>query len=498
MQKTEGQSTSIYRSRANFFCVEQELFRSEYTFKRGDYEWPFDIAVPEKCDIGSTGKNEKESSRFKAREGYLGNEAGEAGTDGLEGAANVVMPSTMQYYHGIFGQETRAFVECVLVATVLEGTDGKTWNIGGPKKRTSVLVLPFVGMRERTIQDFGERDETSTMVVKNARLHPGSNTDDGNPISTPEPRSSIRSLLRNLSTSAPKLGLNISVHYPTVLQVHHPCPIPFSITINSNQPISSLPAPSLPRVLVRSFSLQLICQTYARVLRGWKFGDIRDAKTVTLKLADNLSINENIDWLASNSLVADGKGSPSTYDGEAGTSEGRNSEKAKELAFDFQRLTLSNDTNERTVDLGTVANLRLTSAKIGKIHEPILLPSFLTYNIGRRFGLKWVIELEITCQGKVQKEKIKGEVPKGGVRVVGIADEARESLNEGVDTEMHLEALNAEDLDEAPSYDDIAGESSVGGEKGRSTKREGLMEKGRFVEPADEDDGQDRLPRYEG
>ena len=196
--------------------------------------------------------------------------------------------------------------------------------------------------------------------------------------------------------------------------------------------------------------------------------------------------------------MRNGKGSPSTYDGEAGTSEGRNSEKAKELAFDFQRLTLSNDTNERTVDLGTVANLRLTSAKIGKIHEPILLPSFLTYNIGRRFGLKWVIELEITCQGKVQKEKIKGEVPKGGVRVVGIADEARESLNEGVDTDMHLEALNAEDLDEAPSYDDIAGESSVGGEKGRSTKREGLMEKGRFVEPADEDDGQDRLPRYEG
>ena len=104
-------------------------------------------------------------------------------------------------------------------------------------------------------------------------------------------------------------------------------------------------------------------------------------------------------------------------------------EKAKELAFGFHGLTLSNDSKERTIDLGTAANLRLTSVKIGKIHEPILHPSLRTYNIGRCSGLKWVIELEITCQAKVQKEKIKGEVPKGGVRVVGIADEVIPTLN---------------------------------------------------------------------
>ena len=479
--------------------MEQELFRSEYTFKGGEYEWPFDIVVPSRCDVGGTSKNGKKSSRFKVREGFLDSEVGGEGSDGLGGEVSVTMPSTMQSYHGVLGRETRAFVECALEATIVEGQENKAWSIGGPRKRTTVVVLPFEGRRERNIEDFGERDEVSPVIVKNARLDPGSSTDDGNPISTTESRGSLRSLLRNLSTSTPKLCLNVNVHYPTVLQVYHHLPIPFSITINPDQPLASLTSSSLPQILVKSFSLELICQTYARALRGWKWKDIRDSKTVSIKLADNLPVNETIDWSTSNSLATNGRGLPSTHDGKATAVDPRNNENGKELAFDFQRLMFSDKDNNQTVDLGTVANLRLTSAKIGKVHEPILHPSFKTYNIGRCFGLKWVIELEITCQGKVQKAKIKGEVPKGGVRVVGIADEVRESLNEGGDGAMDVEAMDAEDLDEVPSYEDVAGESSAGGEKGRRpTKGNGSMEKGRFVEPADEEGREDRLPRYEG
>lgn len=181
------------------------------------------------------------------------------------------------------------------------------------------------------------------------------------------------------------------------------------------------------------------------------------------------------------------------------------------------------------------------------MHEPILIPTFKTYNIGRVFGLKYVVELEIVDEGSgkvVQKEKVKGEVGKGGVVVVGIAECIRRKLaKEGGELgegevegeEVEGEEVDGDEVDEqgeegdesdeqVPRYEDVTGErdgDDDGVDSGRTAIRENengkngngsgkvkwkmkrlSTEKSHFREPMDENRHEDRggdatLPRYQ-
>ena len=107
------------------------------------------------------------------------------------------------------------------------------------------------------------------------------------------------------------------------------------------------------------------------------------------------------------------------------------------------------DLDPREIDLGKIADLKIEGAQIGKIHENVLVPGFKTYNIAREFGVKWTVELEVGGGGGPGRiEKVKGEVQKGGIKVVGIADSIRETLGlsvGGTVGEVDVEALTGKD-----------------------------------------------------
>ena len=50
IHQNNGESESIYRSRANYFEVRQELFKSTHTFKAGEWSWPFELICPHIAD----------------------------------------------------------------------------------------------------------------------------------------------------------------------------------------------------------------------------------------------------------------------------------------------------------------------------------------------------------------------------------------------------------------------------------------------------------------
>ena len=144
------------------------------------------------------------------------------------------------------------------------------------------------------------------------------------------------------------LNLAITITYPSTIQVHHPHPIPFIITTSPTTPPTT--------ITLTSLTLTLTCTTHTRA-HGFRNHDERDSKTVEIKLCDRRPITP--------------------------------------------RLTLSaTETN-----LGELLDLRLTAAQLGRVHENPLRGSFKTYNIGRVFGLKYMVELEVSQGGEKRGRK---------------------------------------------------------------------------------------------
>lgn len=129
----------------------------------------------------------------------------------------------------------------------------------------------------------------------------------------------------------------------------------------------------------------------------------------------------------------------------------------------------------------------------------------------RSFGLKYSIDLEVlsSVTGKGEKVKIKGEVPKGGITVIGVADSVREQI-EGNAMEggggglPDYDALDNSDLDELAGRidDDDAENEEMVENMAHSKAREARDEKnelrrregGDGLERAMEDE--EALPRY--
>lgn len=229
----------------------------------------------------------------------------------------------------------------------------------------------------------------------------------------------------------------------------------------------------------------------------WKV-DQKDFKTVNIKLCQNFPVNQIIDLSPQISLdvgsaaVRDPQSinskDLSLTDTPSGKSE-RSTEKSK--SFTPEPLNW----RKPSIDLGAIANLHLKSAKLGRINEVLLVPSFATYNIARVFGLKYVVEIEILGTGKT--EKIKGEVPKGGITVIAAPDSVRDGLVganglPGYD-ELDLEGLEGVDDDDAEHEEQA---EALQSEKVREVmdEKKGTMRERREHE---REEGEEDLPRYE-
>jgi hypothetical protein len=579
-----GQSHSEYRSRANLFCVEQQLFEGGYTFKPGKREWHFSLQCPEdvdwECLTGDVDEGSKLKMRmkgkgkFRARDGFLDTESTRRGI-GDQG-----LPPAMKYYHGMFGRQAWAFVEYVLAATVTEPESGSGiaggvfGKVTGPKKRISTRVIRFVPeATQDLLTDWNLTPTASRPVIKSSKLLNAASTSDRgsgsifsreitgdkvdtddcshkslsqrssrevdsppetDPITTSRRSSSLFSRLSltpstpsstNYSifsrSTTPRLTLSITTYHPTTIQVAHPDPIPFnlSITPDLSPNATTLPHEHLPAILVRTFSLTLICRTRVRA-HGLR-SDVPDGKTVNLKLCEDYPINRTVELSPSTSLLSKTTSS-STDTSNKSQTEKQSLEKLLSTRTTSASKCKSNgksssppqclspssttNTQPRQVNLGALANLSLTSAKLGHISEPLLIPSFSTYNINRRFGLKWCIELEILGTGKT--ERVKGEVGKGGVCVVGAPDGVREGGGADTgggggrlpgyedvdhDNEIDLEGLGMGGL--VDEDDEDAEEEGEGVGPSRSVENEKRMPMRERREDEAEEGG-DELPRY--
>ena len=451
--KSDGQSRSEYRSRANLFRVERRLLHDEgFEGKDGGWEWEFEMMFPERVDGRHLRHAEgKGDVKFEPRDGFLSNTA-----------SNIVdeqgLPASMRCYHGAWGRQVWGYIEYVLVATVEEQPEvgkGGGGIFGRAKRRVSTRVLDFGGPRQGVIEERGLVKVEHCRLIKLGKLVEGGTSDEEVDVSnlnigeksndtetktTPTPQSTRRSsssIFSRLSSPFSRstyVNLAITITYPSTNQVNHPQPIPFIISTSPTTPPTTITPITL--------TLTLTCTTSTRA-HGFRNHDERDSKTVEISLCENRPI--------------------------------------------FPRLTLS----ATEMNLGELLDLRLTGAQVGRVHEDPLTGSFKTYNIARTFGLKYMVELEVSHGGETgggNKERFRGEVPRGGIRVVGIADCLKREGGEELPSYGDLEELDGVDEDDGDEGDEGESFEAVNDEK----RKDGKIRGDRVCK----EDGEE-LPRYE-
>lgn len=457
-----GQSSAVYKSRAVFFAIEQELFKSDYTYGPGDYSWPFNLQMPFVPDqaylVG------KKRDRFKPNEHYYS-------TDDID-IVEHQMPPTMRHVHRMFGRAVWAHVEYVLEVTVTEAAG--THTLRSPQSKTSIRPINFQpGSREEVITNWNLCNQQEQIVIKSSRLSDvGNSAVDGNgqrlsPVPSNEliarTRSSSTSPSRGLfsklslsSSSNPRLTIDCLVRYPTTLQVYHPDGIPLFLSITPNLNGQATTIDTLPQVRIKSFSFAVLCTTRCRALTGlWQE---HDSKTISIHLAKDVPLSHAMRLTAP-------------------TPSAERSEKSEKAPSPSPSLNNNINDTDNTINLSTLHPLRLISAKLGYVHEPIVNPTFKTYNIAREYGLKYSIEIEIVTPQKTFTEKIKGEVPRGGVTVRGIPDSLRAQAM--IDTGMtaldySAAAANDDEVNLADGrYDDDDDEDADEVAEGDSSGRHG-------------------------
>ena len=415
----------------------------------------------------------------------------------------------------LYGRQAWGYVEYVLVATVTESGSGSGLFSQSPKKWTSTKVIDFVpDVEQGVITESELANEIHHPMIRTSKLLNAAasagggarvcyttNVGDGfsaekhNEIdskissykSAPEVQglsssaagdpvvgSSRSRLFSRLSlasanrssifsrSSTPRLTLKATVSYPSIIQVGHPEAIPFHLSITpdlSSTIATTLEPHQLPQVLVKTFSFTIVCCTKTRV-DYWK-AEQKDFKTVNIKQCQDFPVNQIIDLSPTRSLAPE--------------------------SLDWQKAS---------INLGAIANLHLKSAKLGRINEALLVPSFATYNIARVFGLKYVVEIEILGTGK--SEKIKGEVPKGGITVIAAPDSVRDGLVganglPGYD-ELDLEGLEGVDDDDDSEHEERAEASQRNKVREAMDEKKGSMKERREHE---RESGEEDLPRYE-
>ena len=443
--QNHGKSSAVYRSRAQFFNLEQELFKSDYTYGSGSYSWPFSFNMPfvadESCLLGPR------TNRAKPKDGYLS-------IDNLD-IMQHEMPPPMFHYHGMFGRVVWGFVEYVLEVTVTEAAGSH--RIRKSQSRSSTRPINFQpGKAREVLRDFCMQSKHDLISLKSSRLVAegselaSSHSQSLAPVASNEPitkiessgSSHMRKMFSRISispSSTPRLALDCTVSYPTVLQVYHPESFPFKLIINPNLDSQStnIDPSALPQIKLKSIDLRVLCATRARTLDGlWSE---RDLKTGSIHVAKEAPLNHIMKLVPATKPPA-------------------KSEKGDLPGFQ----EAANQGN--TVNFADLLPLRLTSAKIGRYTESILLPTFKTYNLAREYGMKWTIDLEIITPQKTFREKIKGEVKRPGITVRGAPDSV---VREHMMTHTTLDGtIDSDTLEtEHPPDDDDEEDKDVSGDE---------------------------------
>jgi len=336
-----GQAVTYHRGRTQLFNLEKILYEGQYTHKPGSFTFPFDFTVPDRADPEKILASEK----WKPKEHFPGT------TD--ENNLELTLPASNHHTRIMFGRRAECFVEYVLCVTVAEPEGLHV--IRKAQSKTSTMPITFHPLSTpEPIQDWDPTTDSRNITISTLKLLP---EHAGTSLGI---RDRARSIFQR--DSIPKFSFNVQVDAPSVIQLLHPSPIPFLITITpdlSPQSTTIDTSQGLPVVRLRSATIEL--KTHVRCRAA---GTFSDSKTYEIPILANKPINQQLSY----------------------------SDKSRDISL---------TAGEGTLDLGKLCDLRLGNANLGSKIEAPLCPSFNTFNVAREYHLIW--ELELECAEKIEK-----------------------------------------------------------------------------------------------
>ncbi|KAK5453460.1 hypothetical protein LTS15_006645 [Exophiala xenobiotica] len=334
-----GQSASYHRGRTRFFHLEKLLYEGQYTHKPGSFSWPFEFVVPDRADPVCIGSGEK----WKPKEHYRSN------VDDQRNELDLSLPPSMFHSRTNISRKVECFIEYVLEATLAEPHSMHKFQFLGPKTKTSTYPVIFHPLSTpEPIQNYDLVTQDRLFTISTLKLLPEhAGTSLG-----------IRDRARSFfhKDTVPRFSFSLIVQAPNVIQLFHPKPLPFLITIQpdlgpENTTIDT--STSLPEVVLRSIKIELKPEIRCRAP-----GTYADTKTYGIPILSTKQLTRPLSFTK-------------------GLSE------------------------ESTLDLGSLYDLRVGNAKLGPRIENPLCPNFTSYNVTREYYLTW--ELEIECAERTER-----------------------------------------------------------------------------------------------
>jgi len=352
-----GQSTSKSRGRVELFKEESIVHNDHFTHKSGVLNWPFKFRIPATTELSSV------VSKWKAKDHFL---------DTSGGSSLHPLPPTFRHIDLKHGKTSQATVTYGIEAIVEEPSDVRLTKPHVKRTVQPIYISKRTPQYGIDVNDPQQRRGTSTQVtIKTLRLLP----ENRQSLSMAQKMSSMFS-----SSKLPRFAFEIDVSYPSVLQISHPAPILFVIAASpKTDPSSTTIQPSIhtfyryPSAHVKHLKLWLEAHT-----------DIRCPSLLSDSHAGSVANIPLIDCGFTDTQVA-----------------------MRSLAWD-QKNKVDQDL-PMSIDFGRECNARLKQPSKGET-KPLIAPSFMTYNISRRYYLVWVVELECASEKRTLEGRSREEV----------------------------------------------------------------------------------------
>ena len=335
-----GQAVTYHRGRTQFFKQELVLYEGQYTHKPDTFRWRFEFIVPHHADPGSILMSPG-GEKWKPKEHFRGTSD--------ENNLDLTLPPSCYHSRHMFGRHAECFIEYVLDVTLIE-PEG-LHHVRGPQSKISTYPIVFHPLSTpEPIQNYNFTTHLRLFTISTLKLLPDhAGTSLGF-------RDRARSIFQR--DTIPKFSFSLTVQAPSIIQLMHPNPIPFLITLTPDlsQGMTTIDtSTSLPIIRLKAAKVDL--KTYIRCRAP---GTFSDSKTHEIPILSYKTLNPPL-------AMAHGMTDPS----------------------------------DATLDLGQLCDMRLGNAKIGSRLETPLTPNFTTYNISRVYHLLW--ELEVECADKTEK-----------------------------------------------------------------------------------------------
>ena len=240
IKRSNGQSTSVYRSKALFFSHVIQLYQGHYKLREAEYNWPFEFTMPHVTD------KIRQPDEFKPDFPYLIGEG-------------MPLPPSWSCYHRGFGSSYEAAIEYRLEAKLERPANASIFATSKESRRCIAYAPngpefepdPQINIRRRAFTR-----QSLLLLPENA----------GRELTL---REKTRSLFH--SQDLPSSTFSICVYVPQVIQVGRIVPLSIGIEYDLNKTT----APVTPLVTLKS--LEVTVKTYVNVRSPSIFHNITDS-----------------------------------------------------------------------------------------------------------------------------------------------------------------------------------------------------------------------------